>query len=890
MNTVTIQQGGQIQGLNGQISIIVDGKTRPLQDGEIVPTGAQLVIADNATAQLVTSSGAVMNLSDAGETALSAAPEFSQPADANATGNATTDAEIQQLQALIAAGEDPTANLPETAAGGNLANQGGSGYVTLSRDGSEVIASSGYDTATFTTPTSTSQETLPTYDLTATTLNDSNTIAEDSVATGNVLSNDTATGIELAVTSFVVEGNSYAANSTVELENGMLVLNADGSYSFTPDANWNGDVPVITYTTNTGNTATLTITVTPVDDPTLANDDAITIPEDTVASGNVLDNDSDIDSVLSVATYVINGDTFVAGSSVELDEGTLQLNADGSYTFTPVANWNGSVPEVTYTTNTGATATLNITVTPVEDPSVISADEGAVVEDEILTAAGTLTATDVDNPALSFVADSVTDAYGTFSVDANGVWTYTLNNEADIVQALADGEVVSQTFSVGLSDGSSTTVDITITGTPDAPVISGDGTDDLGTVQEDVTLTTSGTITATDVDNGAVLTFSGDSSGDFGDFTIDPDTGDWTFTLDNANQQALAQGETHTETFVVTVTDEQGLTDTQEVSIIITGTNDAPVITSGPQTGSVQEDITLTANGTVTADDVDNGAVLSFSGNATGTYGSFAIDAATGEWIYTLDNANQQALAQGETHTDTFTVTVTDEFGATDTQLVTITINGTNDAPVITSDTQTGTVQEDITLTATGTVTADDVDNGAVLSFSGNATGTYGSFAIDSNTGEWIYTLDNANQQALAQGETHTDTFTVTVTDEFGATDTQLVTITINGTNDAPVITSDTQTGSVQEDTTLTANGTVTADDVDNGAILSFSGNATGTYGSFAIDAATGEWIYTLDNANQQALAQGETHTETFTVTVTDEFGATDTQLVTITINGTNDA
>ncbi|WP_194293700.1 VCBS domain-containing protein, partial [Shewanella mangrovi] len=221
------------------------------------------------------------------------------------------------------------------------------------------------------------------------------------------------------------------------------------------------------------------------------------------------------------------------------------------------------------------------------------------------------------------------------------------------------------------------------------------------------------------------------------------------------------------------------------------GTNDAPVITSDTQTGTVQEDTTLTANGTVTADDVDNGAVLSFSGNATGTYGSFAIDAATGEWIYTLDNANQQALAEGETHTDTFTVTVTDEFGATDTQLVTITINGTNDAPVITSDTQYGTVQEDTTLTANGTVTADDVDNGAILSFSGNATGTYGSFVIDAATGEWVYTLNNESPivQALAQGETHNETFTVTVTDEFGATDTQLVTITITGTNDSPVIT-----------------------------------------------------------------------------------------------------
>jgi VCBS repeat-containing protein len=87
---------------------------------------------------------------------------------------------------------------------------------------------------------------------------------------------------------------------------------------------------------------------------------------------------------------------------------------------------------------------------------------------------------------------------------------------------------------------------------------------------------------------------------------------------------------------------------------------------------------------------------------------------------------------------------------------------------------------------------ASDVDSGetAQLQWSGDATGTYGNFAIDTDTGVWTYFVNNgaAATQALAAGQTETETFTAVVTDPQGATDTIDVTITITGTNDAPVI------------------------------------------------------------------------------------------------------
>ncbi|WP_350979897.1 Ig-like domain-containing protein, partial [Shewanella sp. AC34-MNA-CIBAN-0136] len=181
---------------------------------------------------------------------------------------------------------------------------------------------------------------------------------------GNVLDNDGDVDSDLSVVTFEVDGQTYPAGTEVTLDGGVLIINEDGSYTFTPNENWNGTVPVITYTTNTGVTATLTIEITPVDDASVLVNDTNTVAEDSVATGNVLDNDGDVDSDLSVVTFEVDGQTYPAGTEVTLEGGVLIINEDGSYTFTPNENWNGTVPVITYTTNTGVTATLTIEITP----------------------------------------------------------------------------------------------------------------------------------------------------------------------------------------------------------------------------------------------------------------------------------------------------------------------------------------------------------------------------------------------------------------------------------------------------------------------------------------------------------------------------------------------
>src|SRR6266478_2079189 len=161
---------------------------------------------------------------------------------------------------------------------------------------------------------------------------------------------------------------------------------------------------------------------------------------------------------------------------------------------------------------------------------------------------------------------------------------------------------------------------------------------------------------------------------------------------------------------------------------------------------------------------------------------------AAGVWTYTLDNANSavQALNVGDTLTDTFTVTTVDGTA----QVVTITINGTSDAAII-SGTATGSVIEAGgatrgTPTATGTLTDTDVDNPpntfTAVSSPTASDGGYGFFTMTA-AGVWTYTLDNANSavDALDVGDTLTDTFTVHTVDGSA----QVVTITIHGASDA---------------------------------------------------------------------------------------------------------
>ena len=537
-----------------------------------------------------------------------------------------------------------------------------------------------------------------------------------------------------------------------------------------------------------------------------------------------------------------------------------------------------------------ASQLIDVTITGSNDAAAISGTAtGAVKEDGKLTACGTLTVQDVDTGQDHFQTPaSLAGTYGTFTFDpATGEWSYTLDNSAAKVQALAEGQVVHDTLTVKSADGTaSQLIDVTITGSNDAAAISGTAT---GAVKEDGKLTASGTLTVQDVDAGQDHFQTPTSlAGAYGTFTFDPATGEWSYTLDNSapKVQALAEGQVVHDTLSVKSADG---TASQLIDVTITGSNDAAVI-SGTATGGVKEDGRLTSCGTLTVQDVDAGQDhFQMPASLAGAYGTFTFDPATGEWSYTLDNstAKVQALAEGQIVHDTLTVKSAD---GTASQLIDVTVTGSNDAAAI-SGAVTGAVKEDSKLTACGTLTVQDADTGQDhFQIPGLLAGTYGIFTFDPATGDWGYTLDNsaAKVQGLAGGQVVHDTLTVKSADGSAS---QLIDVTITGKNDAAII-SGKLSGNVEipddgpGSGKLTDTGKVTDTDIDNTPntfIPKPAGSVTDHgYGTYQLT-ASGLWTYTLNYSNPtvHGLDEGWHLKDTFTVETVDGTA----EVVTITIS-----
>ena len=733
-------------------------------------------------------------------------------------------------------------------------------------------------------------------------------IAEDTVSVSGVLPTPTDVDVH-DVVSFTPQTNAPGSYGT-------LSVDADGKYTYTLDNSLPAvqglgvgesltDTFTFTVTDNHGGTGsnTLTVTINGSNDASTVTAASTAIAEDTPTVSGTLPTPTDVD-VHDVVSFVPQ--TNAPGSY-----GTLSVDANGNYTYT----LNNSLPAVqglgvgesltdtftfTVTDNHGGTGsnTLTVTINGTNDLPVLAATTVNVAEGNTITNGTLPMPTDADvHDVVSFTPlSNAPGSYGTFSVDADGNYSYVLNTSLPAVQGLGAGESLTDTFTVTVSDNhggsSSTVITVSVNGSNDAPTVAAA----TASIAEDTPMVSGTLPTPVDADIHDVVTFSPqtNTAGLYGTLSVDAN-GNYIYVLNNTLPvvQGLGVGESLTETFTFSVTDNHGATASNNLTVTVNGTNDLPVLTA--TTVNIAEGTAITSGTLPQPTDVDVHDVVSFTPqtNAAGAYGTFSVDA-DGNYSYVLNTSLPavQGLGAGESLTDTFTVTVSDNHGGTASASVTMHINGSNDVPTVAA--ATAAIAED-TASVSGILPAPvDPDLHDVVSFvpQAGAVGQYGTLVLDAS-GNYIYTLNNSlpSVQGLGVGESLTDTFTFTVTDNHGGTGSNTLTVTINGTNDAPVLAA--TTVNVAEDSTISSGSLPQPTDVDVHDVVSFTplSNAPGSYGTFSVD-ADGKYTYVLNNTLPavQGLGAGESLTDTFTVTVSDNHGGSSSTVITVSINGSNDA
>ncbi|TFW16539.1 tandem-95 repeat protein [Massilia arenosa] len=468
--------------------------------------------------------------------------------------------------------------------------------------------------------------------------------------------------------------------------------------------------------------------------------------------------------------------------------------------------------------------------------------------------------------------------------EAHGVW-FERSGASTLVYADADGDgqadlVLELSGNPALSLDSFLGVSQAVNHAPVAQA-------DSGAVQEDGALTATGNVLANDSDpDGTVLRVAapGTYDGLYGQLVIGAD-GSYTYRLANGQVQELAAGETVHDSFTYRATDG-ALESAAVLDIVITGSNDAPLIT-GTVTGAAQEDgapVTLVA--LAAASDVDRGAVLSVVNVPGDLPAGVSYDAAAGTFALDPSHAAYQALAAGEITVVIVNYGVSDGTATTPAS-VAFTVTGTNDAPVV-HGVVTGAANEDgAAISVSALAQATDVDHGTVLSVVDVPASLPAGVSYDAAAQAFLLDPAASAYQSLTAGETVVVTVDYGVSDGL-ATTPATISFTITGTNDAPTV-SGAVTGTAQEDGGIvTLQALANAADVDHGAVLQVV-DLPALPAGVSFDAATQAFALNPADAAYQALAAGETVVVTVNYGVSDGL-ATTAASVSFTLTGTNDA
>ncbi len=751
--------------------------------------------------------------------------------------------DVLQIISAIEQGQDPSAVDEEfaPAAGEN----GGSSLqtsATIVRDGTELLASTSFETIGIESLGLSQTQVLALNDLFRSNLQTSADSTDKPLATTPV----TLDAIEEDGGSIIITTEELLSNvddedkDTLSVENliidkgnGTLVDNGDGTWTFTPQID---DDTEVSFTFDIIDDEDLVVSgsanldILPINDAPNAENDVITTEEDTAVTIDVLVNDSDVE-----------GDALsIQSASVPSEQGSVDI-VDGKLVFTPAENFNGEAT-ITYIVTDGDLtdeAKVTVTVTPVNDSPVAVDDTTSIQEDTAVTIDVLTNDTDVDGDKLSIESASVPKEQGTVEV-VNGKLVFTpaenFNGDAEITYTVTDGQLTDEAK-----------VTVTVNPVNDAPTIKVDAVESI--TEDGVnTDTVVATLTVRDTDtpeDQLTVSLENNSNGYF--VLVGNDV-----KLTQAGVDAVNNDELNLKDLTISASVSDGVNPTasDSDSLIVNRVNDAPTVENAIADQELSEDFaTYTIDLNDAFKDSDSALNFSVSGNSNvlvSIENGIATISPTADW----------------NGSETLTFTATDPSGESISQTVNFTV-----APVADIVADKATVVED-TPTIIKVLGNDTFEgDGKVVSLDTNNGPANGTVSINPD-GSVTYT-PNDNYHG-------TDSFTYIVTSG-GVSESTTVSVDVTPVNDAPVAKDDIAT--TQEDTVVTIDVLPNDTDVDGDKLSIESASVSKEQGT--VEVVDGKLVFTpAENFNGDAE---------ITYTVTDG-QLTDEAKVTVTVNPVNDA
>ncbi|HCG9901935.1 TPA: tandem-95 repeat protein [Vibrio parahaemolyticus] len=717
--------------------------------------------------------------------------------------------DVLQIISAIEQGQDPSAVDEEfaPAAGEN----GGSSLqtsATIVRDGTELLASTSFETIGIESLGLSQTQVLALNDLFRSNLQTSADSTDKPLATTPVtLDAIEEDGGSITITTEELLSNVddedkdtlSVENLIIDKGNGTLVDNGDGTWTFTPQID---DDTEVSFTFDIIDDEDLVVSgsanldILPINDAPNAENDVITTEEDTAVTIDVLVNDSDVEG----------GALSIQSASVPSEQGSVDI-VDGKLVFTPAENFNGEAT-ITYIVTDGDLtdeAKVSVTVTPVNDSPVAVDDTTSIQEDTAVTIDVLTNDTDVDGDKLSIESASVPKEQGTVEVvDGKLVFTpaENFNGDAEITYTVTDGELTDEAK-----------ITVTVNPVNDAPTIKVDAVE---SITEDAvsTDTVVATLEVADTDTPEdQLTVSLENNSN-GYFVLVGDE----VKLTQAGVDAVNNDELNLKDLTISASVSDGVNPTanDSDSLIVNRVNDAPTI-KVDAVESITEDAvsTDTVVATLTVRDTDtpeDQLTVSLENNSNGYF------VLVGNEVK-LTQAGVDAVNNDELNLKDLTISasVSDGVNPTANDSDSLIVNRVNDAPVAKDD--TAITDEDTPVTIDVLPNDTDVDGDKLSIESASVPKEQGT--VEVVNGKLVFTpTENFNGDAE---------ITYTVTD--GAlTDQATVKVTVNAVNDTPVVESNIADQALAEDFTPYTIDLNTAfsdvDNVDGELTFSVSGNS----------------------------------------------------------------